>query len=369
MRQINLEDIPAGLIGSLDIYFQIQNVISAKDMMKETATKIVENQISYRDTRINEEVDALIYAINELKTIIEDFIVPEGSKTDFNNGVVTLLDYIDIDSVIYYSQLDTFLLYLGGVQLSLRDYENTSKQSVGNLNPTTSLLEVLTDEDFIESSGKIFVDKETPYIVYEMKYGETLQDVAEKYLGDPNRFTEIADLNGIIDSNFIDTAAGLQIKIPYVGSLTSNNPNNIVYEVYKSTKPEDLARYFYGSDLYLADGKLQTTGNGDLRTVSGAANVVSAVNRRLSTVLGTYHPDSNYGVIDPGAINDSLPFEVKIQKLINGSEYQAKLDPRVQSAVSDINDLKVEEDTIRYTLNITLIGGLPIVVPVGNIVF
>jgi len=369
MRQIDLEDIPTGLRGSLDIYFQVQNVISAKDTMKATATSIVENQISYRDTRINEEVDALIYSINELKTIIEDFIVPEGSKTDFFNGVVTLLDYIDIDSVIYYSQLDTFIFYLGGVQLSLRDYENTSKQSVGNLNSTTSLLEVLTDEDFTENSGKIFIDKETPYISYEMKYGETLQDVAEKYLGDPNRFTEIADLNGITDSSFIDTAAGMQIKIPYVGSLTSNNPNNIVYEVYKSTKPEDLARYFYGSDLYLAKGKLQTTGNGDLRTINGAQNVVVAVNRRLSTVFGTYHNNSNYGVIDPGSITESLPYEVKIQKLINGSEYQAKLDPRVQSAVANIDDLKIEEDTIRYVLNITLIGGLPIVVPANQLCF
>jgi nucleoid-associated protein YgaU len=50
--------------------------------------------------------------------------------------------------------------------------------------------------------------------VHVLKRGETLWALAQKYLGNGSRWREIADLNGIKDSQVRNLRVGMQIKIP-----------------------------------------------------------------------------------------------------------------------------------------------------------
>ncbi|WP_342505612.1 LysM peptidoglycan-binding domain-containing protein [Sporosarcina sp. FSL K6-2383] len=49
---------------------------------------------------------------------------------------------------------------------------------------------------------------------YSLISGDSLWKVAQKYLGDGNRFREIANLNGIKDSQFSSLPIGLKVKLP-----------------------------------------------------------------------------------------------------------------------------------------------------------
>jgi len=54
--------------------------------------------------------------------------------------------------------------------------------------------------------------KAAPPMIYTVKQKDTMLNIAMRFYGDPNRWIEIADANGILSPRSL--RQGLQIKIP-----------------------------------------------------------------------------------------------------------------------------------------------------------
>ena len=52
----------------------------------------------------------------------------------------------------------------------------------------------------------------TENVTYRVQEGDTLWDIAEEKLGDPYRFSELAEFNSLPDANLINT--GMELRLP-----------------------------------------------------------------------------------------------------------------------------------------------------------
>jgi hypothetical protein len=119
--------------------------------------------------------------------------------------------------------------------------------------------------------------------------------LSRRFLGDPDRWREIALHNGLIDGHRWGDGRPLrpgdQVQIPGVDVGQEIGPER-----------EDAEGDVFGRDLYLnpATGDLEILG-GDLRTVRGADNLTQALRLRLLTAQGHSGVFPRYGLpVVPG---------------------------------------------------------------------
>lgn len=117
--------------------------------------------------------------------------------------------------------------------------------------------------------------------------GDTLQDIAARYLGDANQWIDIAFLNGLVWPYVTDNPelvapgvlmSGNMIKVPAAtGTLQG---------LYGT---EDT----FGRDIALKNKRLQVDSSGDFSLVSGSANLKQQLGGRVATPMGqlSRHPD------------------------------------------------------------------------------
>jgi len=110
----------------------------------------------------------------------------------------------------------------------------------------------------------------------ETRWGDTLQKIAQRELGDASKWIDIANIN--------------QLKPPYLtGDPIVSNANVLLYgdsltipsgggAASATSDPDEV----FGKDAKLDKGKL-TAANGDLAIVSGAGNVLQALSNRVLT--------------------------------------------------------------------------------------
>lgn len=157
--------------------------------------------------------------------------------------------------------------------------------------------------------------------VYDFRYhtwksSDTLDKLADDYMGNADYATLIAYYNKISAENELES--GVKIKIPVL-SENSGSENNAIYAL-----PENWNNY--GSDILIDDdGDIAVSGN-DLKPVSGTDNLAQAIAMRLTTTstkrirLVSYGIRSNIG--DPIAIESYLTSTI---------EQTIMADPRVSS--------------------------------------
>ena len=157
-----------------------------------------------------------------------------------------------------------------------------------------------------------------PYVPYRLRQGETLERLAIKYLGDLERWPEIAAINGLVWP-FLDTTrallpadfttaftegefvvspsadrGGVPAHVAVTGETILLPPDALVPGSGAATTARDVE--LFGRDWLLDDGQLAVNVDGEALTVEGMANMVQVVEAATQTLQGELllHPD--YGV-------------------------------------------------------------------------
>ena len=124
----------------------------------------------------------------------------------------------------------------------------------------------------------------------ETLFGDTLQRVALRELGDASRWAELAWINDLIPPYLTDdpTQSGAQVLL--------NGGALIIPSATQVTTATDPALVFE-SDCALTDGLLSIDDSGDIAVVSGEANLRQQLRNRVGTRNGglMFHPD--YGCL------------------------------------------------------------------------
>lgn len=198
----------------------------------------------------------------------------------------------------------------------------------------------------------VFERSVTGFRHVQTHYGDDLQALALRELGDPNRWHEIAWLNNLIPPYLTDDPArsndrvlltGSTILIPapprpYSGSLDVN-------EVFLR-------------DCVLVDGFLREDGDGDIGIVAGRENLKQQLRHRVTTPLADLrrHPDYGCGVSRIlGVVNGPTAGQL-------GADYvktALRSDFRVASVTRTEAD--IAGDVVRISAEVeTIAGGDPV---------
>lgn len=163
---------------------------------------------------------------------------------------------------------------------------------------------------------------------HEVIAGETLPDIAERYLEDRGYWVDIATLNGMTS---IDTVAaggpllgGLILFVPVADGAQLPGLN-----------PQDL----YGVDMRLGpDGDLLLLGNPkDVQTVSGVDNLRQGLTNRFLTTQGDNATFPNHGL-------PLLVGEGGTEDRVANAAIEAEAQLRAEQRVAKITDLSIVDD-------------------------
>lgn len=122
----------------------------------------------------------------------------------------------------------------------------------------------------------------------QTNFDDDLRHIALRELGDANRWTEIALLNGLKPPYIVSDPALVAVGVILSGSTLLVPALQAASDI--TTDPDQV----FGVDVLLADGRLQFD-NGDLAVTHGAKNLIQSIKHRLATHTQDliYHP--NYG--------------------------------------------------------------------------
>jgi hypothetical protein len=136
-----------------------------------------------------------------------------------------------------------------------------------------------------------FERQQPNYRLAETQYGDTLQIVAARELGNGNRWPELVWLNGLRAPYITDVPGNVRRGVLLSGSLI-----RIPAPGGKSTGGASDGRA-YGRDAAMANRLLTADSNGDLAVVSGVDNLSQQLRHRVVTPRGQAirHPD--YGCL------------------------------------------------------------------------
>lgn len=112
----------------------------------------------------------------------------------------------------------------------------------------------------------------------EVRYGDTVQEVAARELDDASRWRDIVSINDLIPPYLTGDAALAGARVKLYGQML------MVPAVAAIASAETDEDAVFGVDLDLADGLLSAVG-GDFKLVSGRENLKQALSHRVRTHL------------------------------------------------------------------------------------
>lgn len=179
--------------------------------------------------------------------------------------------------------------------------------------------------------------------MHRLTQHEDLRAIALRELGDPARWTEIAELNDL-RLPFIVRSWRAEDRLPH--TLIWGDPVKLPER--QPATPTRTSSQVLGTDIEIQHGDLSTN-NGDLALLSGEDNVVQALSHRLRALRGelVYHPRYGSSV----ALAIGLPGGPFRELVAAGWTQEAiAADPRV--ARIEAVDAKTEGDAIRVAARI-----------------
>jgi phage baseplate assembly protein W len=230
------------------------------------------------------------------------------------------------------------------------------------------------------------------YIRHTVRYGETLQSIAAKEMGDATSWTDIAKYNGLSYPYIVDTVdqkmnnmehlvtAGDTLVIPVEVELTEDLAQKL-----NQQDRDALGRLALGQDLSMIDFppvyqnrgtqenimQLGSNGKGDLSTVYGVNNIKQIVIAHLLTAKGSLILHPEYGsnlneLFVQGTIPNSKLVDDEISKAIlsdsritkaekqsstlNGSTYSSSWSITIESVVAQLDFVIGRDDTGKFII-------------------
>lgn len=138
-----------------------------------------------------------------------------------------------------------------------------------------------------------------------VKDGDTVQDFAQRVLGDASRYDELIVLNNLKPPYIAATAGdgviayGDKLLIPSNKPKESGfyNPIQIVNETIETVRLNPVERKL-GSDIKLnKEGDVVLSSKGDLQLIHGIENAKQALANKFRTPIGSLRPHPDYGVL------------------------------------------------------------------------
>lgn len=198
--------------------------------------------------------------------------------------------------------------------------------------------------------SSVFDRDKTGFRFVEVLYGDTLQLLALRHLGDAGRWTEIIAYNNLVPPFITDDADQVAPGVVLSGSLVLVPA---AATIGPSNDPEQVLR----TDVHLASGQFSFL-NGDLAVVSSTDNLRQALIHKLDTDRSDliFHP--SYGSLIRqliGTVNGPTA-ALLAAEYARGAVLSDDRIVRVNSSVAT-----VVGDVIRVTIDAESVLGLPVV--------
>lgn len=133
-----------------------------------------------------------------------------------------------------------------------------------------------------------FTKQITGFRYIQTQFGDTLQAVAQRELGDAGQWSKLAWFNDLVPPYLVDDAADARAGVLVTGS-TIRVPAASA-QVDAAVSPDEV----FLTDLQLLQGGLQFE-NGDLAVLSGRPNLRQALSNRITTNHGELVFHGTYG--------------------------------------------------------------------------
>ncbi len=280
-----------------------------------------------------------LWAVRQL--VDELSVINRNAASLYTQGVLTINQYANLSSYMQ-SAIDTNLRLWGAAIQSNRQ----GLQAV-NGPPKSVLPPPVTSVNILAANAELLasVDSEqsqltfNSFIPYTVQGNETLQDIALKTLGDSALWDYIAQINGLSSNSSV--VGGMLIVLPSIASVDSANLNIVRRDVQDDP---------LGIDIYINENGNMSV-ESDIRTVEGKANVIQALNNRISTPLGHNIKDVAYGL----SSNIGKAGDILARKYIRMSVIAALLsEPRVRSV--ETVDVQPTADVIQVAYSVSLVS-------------
>jgi LysM repeat protein len=340
----------------------IQDEISANSELYEAATSVnqdIENinsqniEIQSGKTTPFIELPAILSRIiDNAKIVLSSFLnnfIPFDDRADFDNGDITLDDFVSNDLLNFYNAQQKVIIFSEGMEGILNSIPRENEiRYYANADDYT-----LTTEQFDEEASQIIMNEST-YTYYVIKQGDTLRNIAQQIYGDSEQYIKIIQSNNISENDIIDNnLVGTILKIPIEISSIARSQNNLVYEGV--IDPNNINIFLHGRDLFLENKKMKISSTGGLETISGSENTIQNINARLNGDKGSlnaFNPD--WGLISPD--DGNAPFLVKLSRYLSDIQNQILSDPRIESTKLKLDTLKIDGEAVFIKAETNLIG-------------
>ena len=193
------------------------------------------------------------------------------------------------------------------------------------------------------------------YRKVQIDYGDTLQAIALRELGDAGLWTQLADINNLAPPYIVNTLSEVTSTRVLLAGSSLLVPASATGQTGVSDDADIL-----GTDFQLVDGMLTDDGAGDIATLSGLDNLRQALQHRLETKPKELirHPTFGNRVFRLiGRMNGPVPLQLAaawVAKCLSS-------DPRVSSVQDE--DAEVAGDTTTVSAVVAPVQGKSL--PVG----
>ena len=272
----------------------------------------------------------------------------DAQITDYNAGNIVLSDVVNHNLVTLFNTIEKISL-LGSNMLG--NILSTPKQSVISFYANADDYTLTQDQFEGTGAGKVLNNSTFEY--YTIQLGDTARIIANRELGDPEKYISILQINSITESKLMSgSLVGRQIKIPITSSLVSQNQENMVFESDFSMP----SQFFHGSDIAPGiNNTIEVSASGDILGATGQDVTTNSINARLSTRKGTLNVFSpNFGLISIG--DGNAPLMVQINNYLTDFVNQIQEDPRVSSVQLNTSSIRWDGETLSANATVAFLG-------------